>query len=248
MPWRTIEASSTSGSPTGTPPSDGPPSRVSRGAVVTLGVAAFLAIAAFALAFGSGTTGEVSVAGGAPLVGLSSSEPTGSAAGPGDSIVSGGSAVVVVEIVGAITNPGVYQLPVGSRVGELVDAAGGYGPRVDTERAAGSLNLAAVLSDGDQIRVPSRDDTAPQAAGSPGSGAAGSGGTGSGTAGAGPLVDLNRASNSELEALPGIGPVTAGKIVAAREQAPFATVDDLRTRKLVGEKAFEQLKTLVTVH
>jgi competence protein ComEA len=207
-----------------------------------LGAAALLAIAAFALAFGSGATGEVSVAGGSPLGGLSPSGPVSSAAVPVDSVEPGGSAKVVVEIVGAITHPGVYELPAGSRVGGLVDAAGGYGPRVDTARAARTLNLAAVLSDGDQIRVPSRDEPEPNATG----GSADGGGT-PGTK-TGPLVDLNHASSTELEALPGIGPVTAGKIIAAREKTPFATVDDLRTRKLVGEKSFEQLKTLVTVH
>lgn len=242
MPWRTIEASSTPGMPPATPPPDTPTSRVSRGAVVALGSAVLLAIVAFALAFGSGATGEVSIAGGAPLDGLSASGPVGSAARPGDSVDPGGSATVVVEIVGAITHPGIYELPAGSRVGGLVDAAGGYSPRVDTERAARSLNLAAVLSDGDQVRVPSRDDQGPSATGGPADGG-GTPGTKTGS-----LVDLNHASSTELEALPGIGPVTAGKIIAAREEAPFATVDDLRTRKLVGEKAFEQLKTLVTVH
>jgi competence protein ComEA len=234
MPWRTIEASSATGAPSTEATTDEPRPRMSRGAAAALGVAALLALGAFVLAFGSGAAAEVSVAGGAPLDSLPSTGPGASAEPSG----AGGGQVVVVEIVGAVTRPGVYKLPPGSRVGDLVDAAGGYSPRVDTDRATQALNRAAVLSDGDQVRVPSREDTEP---------ATGAGGGGAGATSAGGLVDLNRATTSELDALPGIGPVTAGKIVAAREEAQFATVDDLRTRKLVGEKTFEQLKPLVTV-
>lgn len=243
MPWRTIEASSTSGAPPNQPPTDATTPRISRGGIAAVGGAALIAVAAFVLAFGSGAAGDLSVAGGTRLDPLSSSEPTQGADASGLVVGAGGSAMVVVEIVGAITHPGVYELTAGSRVGDLVDRAGGYGPRVDTDRAAQTLNLAAVLADGDQVRVPSRDDTEAE----PGGGSASGGGGGSETTGGGSLVDLNRASSTELEALPGIGPVTAGKIIAAREETPFATVDDLRTRKLVGEKTFEQLKPLVTV-
>ena len=127
---------------------------------------------------------------------------------------------VVVEVVGAVVRPGVFRLPAGSRIADLVDAAGGYGPRVDTARVAVELRLAAVLADGDQVRVPSRDDPA-----------SGTAPVGSAPASAGGgLIDLNHASAEELDTLPGIGPVTADKIIAARDEAPFATVDELRAR------------------
>jgi competence protein ComEA len=100
------------------------------------------------------------------------------------------------------------------------------------------LNLAAPLRDGDQVRVPSRDDA--QAPAVPGSG------TVQGTS-AGALVDLNTASQAELEELPGIGPATAEKIMAAREEAPFGAVDELRSRGILGEKTFDKLRDLVEV-
>ena len=146
---------------------------------------------------------------------------------------------IVVDVTGAVPNPGLYHLPTGARVGDAIEAAGGFGPRVDVNRVGRELNLAATLADGDQVRVPSRDD--PTSA--PGGGGAGGG---SGDGGSGELVNLNTASQSELEELPGIGPVTAEKIIAARQEAPFRTVDELRERGLVGEKTFEDLRALVT--
>src|SRR4051812_26721992 len=124
-------------------------------------------------------------------------------AGPGGSFglsASGdpdpGGAKLVVNVAGAVVNPGIYRLPVGSRVGDAVLAAGGYGPRVDVARVGTDLNLAAPLTDGVQVRVPSRDD--PQAVGGgPGSGtSAGSGGQGAAPGG---IINVNTASQSELE-------------------------------------------------
>lgn len=236
-PWRVLEDPPGPGSERAGGPAAEPTAlaRVPRSALVTIAVAVALVVAAFALAFGSGLTGSVAVVGGEPLssdmlAGGASDDPGGAA-----------SKLLVVEIVGAVERPGVFRLAAGSRIGDLVKAAGGFGPRVDTERAGRELNLAATLKDGDQVRVPSRDDTsgAPTTAG-PG------GGIGGGNGVSGP-VDLNTATDAQLDELPGIGPVTAAKIIGSREDQAFATVDDLRTRKLVGEKTFEQLKDLVTV-
>jgi competence protein ComEA len=202
--------------------------------VLTAGGAVACAALAFALAFAGGSDETVVVDGGSPLPVVPASggiEPGGVAALP-----LGGK--VVVEIVGAVTRPGVFHLPAGSRVGDLLAAAGGYGPRVDTARAEQELNLAATLRDGDQVRVPSRDDAPAQA----------TAGAGAGGESTGAPVDLNHATQAELEALPGIGPATAQKIIAAREEAPFAAVEELRSRGVLGEKTFEKLRELVTVH
>jgi competence protein ComEA len=150
---------------------------------------------------------------------------------------------IVVDVTGAVANPGLYHLGTGARVGDAIDAAGGFGPRVDVDRVGLELNLAATLEDGDQVRVPSRDDPATTPGGDPG-GSGGTGGSGGGSGGG--LVNLNSASQAELEELPGIGPVTAEKIIAARDEAPFRSVDELRERGLVGEKTFEDIRALVT--
>jgi len=92
------------------------------------------------------------------------------------------------------------------------------------------------VKDGDRIVVPARGDPGPSAAG---------GATGGGSGGG--LVNLNSATESELDALPGIGPVTAQKIIDARAEKPFTSVDELRDRKIVGAATFEKLQALVTV-
>jgi competence protein ComEA len=238
-PWRVLEdpadATVRSAGAAGEAPDR--PGRVPPSAVLAGGVAVLLAVSAFALAVGSGSDGAVSIEGGMPL----ESAPA-SAIGGVPPIAAQPGGILVVEIVGAVEQPGVFRLPAGSRVGDLVAAAGGYGPRVDADGAGRSLNLAAALKDGDQIRVPSRDDVAAPSAAPAGGSGKGAGGS----AAAGP-IDLNQATESELDTLPGIGPVTAGKIVASRDEQPFAAIEDLRTRKLVGEKTYASLKDLVTV-
>jgi competence protein ComEA len=152
-------------------------------------------------------------------------------------------APLVVDVAGAVRKPGVYRLPGGSRVVDAIAAAGGYGPRVDAA-AASQLNLAAPVRDGEQIRVPSRDDAAAGGTGSAGGGSPAA--TGSAGGAASP-VNVNTATAEELDTLPGIGPATAAKIIAAREEAPFATVAELRSRGVVGEATFHKLEALVTV-
>ena len=210
-------------------PSAGNAVAVKIGAVAVATVV--VAVVAVVLA---GTTdgGTVRVDGGS-IIGVSSSADA-SPSGPSE---AGASGALVVEIVGAVANPGVYRLDRGSRVGDVLRAAGGYGPRVDTARLEAELNLAAELTDGAHIRIPSRDDPAgPAASHGPSDSPSGGG-----------LVDLNRATQAELEALPGIGPATATKIITAREEARFSSVDELRSRGILGEKTFAKLRDMLTV-
>ncbi len=197
--------------------------------LVAAGLVVLLGAAAVAIAAGTLPGGPPPPAGGVLV------DPSG---------LAEDDAEIVVDVAGAVVSPGVYHLPAGSRVADAVAAAGGYGPRVDAARAAAELNLAAILADGTRVIVPSRDDAGESAA--TGGGDAGSGAAGAGEGSAG-LVDLNHATQAELEALPGIGPVTATKIIDSRSADPFTSVDDLRARKLVGAKTFESLRALVTV-
>jgi competence protein ComEA len=239
-PWRVIDAVTGAEAPAAAGSgAERPVQRLPSSTVLKIALTAGAAIACAALAFVvafAGSPGEAMIVDGGstlPIAGASGAvEPGG---GPG----AGAGSEIVVEIVGAVPRAGVFRLPAGSRVGDLVTAAGGYGPRVDTARAERELNLAATLRDGEQVRVPARDDAA--SAASSESAPGGDGGS------AGAPVDLNHATQAELEALPGIGPATAQKIIAAREEAPFAAVEELRSRGVLGEKTFEKLREFVAV-
>ena len=167
--------------------------------------------------------------------------PADPATAAGEAMVE---AAVVVEVGGAVTRPGVYRLPAGSRVADAVAAAGGFGPRVDVEGADRALNLAALVRDGDEIHVPARGETGASAAAGGGGGAGGGNAEGPTSAG---LIDLNRATAEQLDTLPGVGPATAAKIIAAREERPFASLEDVRDRKAVGAATLAKIQALVTV-
>ena len=163
---------------------------------------------------------------------------TGQSGAAGSGAV-GSQTMVVVQVAGAVVRPGVYALPAGSRVGDAIHAAGGYSLDVDPRAAETKLNLAAKLQDAQSIVVPRRGDAS-------GGSASGSSGAGDSAAPSGPL-NLNTASSAQLDTLPGIGPASAAKIIASREQLPFASVDDLVTRKLVSASTLAKFRDQVTV-
>ncbi|WP_380174691.1 ComEA family DNA-binding protein [Kineococcus sp. DHX-1] len=144
-----------------------------------------------------------------------------------------GPASVVVHVAGRVLRPGVVTLSAGSRVADALTAAGGAAADADLD----ALNLARVLQDGEQVLVP--------APGQPGTVAAPAAGP-SGAVGA--RVDLNSATAADLDALPGVGEVLAGRIVAWREEnGRFSSVDDLGEVQGIGPKVLEGLRDLVSV-
>jgi len=155
---------------------------------------------------------------------------------------------IVVDVQGAVAQPGVRDLPAGSRVADAIDAAGGYAPDADLAAASG-INLAEPLVDGGQIRVPRIGDAVAGAPGSSapatGGGTAGGAGAGGPSGGSGP-INLNTATPEELEALPGIGPVTVQKIVAARAEQPFASLEDAVQRGVIHRGQLEDIQGVAT--
>jgi competence protein ComEA len=148
-------------------------------------------------------------------------------ASPVGSVLADG-AELVIDVEGGVQSPGIHRLPAGSRVADALDAAGGYAESADLAAAAAHLNLAAVLVDGQQVVVPVLG-AEPAGGGDPG------------------LVNLNSATQAELEELPGIGPVTAEKIIAARGEQPFATLEELVSRDVLTARQLEDIADLVTV-
>jgi competence protein ComEA len=206
-------------------------SRSDRILVATAGGAIVLALAAVAVLL-------------LPAVGATepanSSDPaalfaTPAVAGPSVAPAAG---TIVVDVEGAVVTPGIRELPAGSRIADAIDAAGGYAADADLAAAA-AVNLAQPLTDGQQVRVPRVGEAGVAAAPSPP--AAGDGGVA-----AGGQVNLNTATPEELEALPGIGEVTVQKIVAARQERPFASLQDAVDRGVINRGQLEDIQGVAT--
>lgn len=160
--------------------------------------------------------------------------PEASAAGP----AGAGNGQLVVAVAGKVRRPGLVRVPAGSRVADAVEAAGGALPGVDLAL----LNPARKLTDGELILVgvaaPPGQPGQPAAAAAPAAGGAVPGAP----------VNLNTATLAQLDALPGVGPVLAQRILTHREQhGGFRSVADLRQVEGIGDARYEQLKDLVTV-
>jgi len=132
---------------------------------------------------------------------------------------------LIVEIKGAIANPGVYEMPAASRLVNLIEIAGGLLPDSDSNQ----INQAALLTDEDSIYIPTIGEETIESAQEQS------------------LIDINSADLNALQTLPGIGPAKAQAIITFRESTPFTSVDDLNQVDGIGDKTLEQLQPLIRV-
>jgi competence protein ComEA len=150
---------------------------------------------------------------------------------------------IKIDLSGAVMNPGVYTLSKESRVEDAIKAAGGFSLEADPKFVSKSLNLSQKLADGQKIYIPTKGEVPPtqgvvfgvQAASAQENGSAGANGK----------VGINSATPAQLDTLPGVGPVTAGKIISGR---PYQDVGELLSRKVVTRSVYEKIKDLVDLN
>lgn len=141
---------------------------------------------------------------------------------------------IIVYITGAVPRPGVYALPKDARIQDAISAAGGFLAEADKSQ----INLAALLEDGQQLDIPYIEGASP-VLGTP---------VPEVETSTTEVIDINIASSSELETLPGIGPTTAQKIIDYREaNGPFISTEDIINVPGIGPGTYERIKDLITV-
>lgn len=137
---------------------------------------------------------------------------------------------VTVEVAGAVVQPGIWQLAVGSRVAEAIEKAGGLSQQADRAFAVQALNLARYVEDGEKIYIPFEGETSSRSVVS-GEGQEGVSG-----------ISINSASEKELQTLPGIGQARATSII---ENRPYGSLDELVTKGAVGEAILNNIRALI---
>jgi len=141
---------------------------------------------------------------------------------------------IVVDVAGAVKNPGVYNLKEDSRTSDALSAAGGLADQADQGWVAKNINLAAKLSDGQKVYIAALGEQVDSSIGDV-----------AGTSTTNSIININSASESQLDTLPGIGPVTANKIIAGR---PYKAISDLLSKKIVGQSTYAKIKDKITVN
>lgn len=185
-----------------------------------------------------GVVGVVLLIGGVLSSGLLSKTFIKSSKYPPKSVsqASYAASTIKVDISGQVQSPGVYSLPSDARVEDLIKVAGGVTEEADQEFLSKSLNLAQKLSDGMKIYIPKSGEVGQSIS----SGVAGVSSQTQNT-----LININTSSSSQLESLPGVGPVTAQKII---DQRPYGGIEELFTKKAVNKATYEKIKDLVSVY
>ncbi len=207
------------------------------GVIVLVLVAVIAGVVWYRIGVGGASAGESASA---PRAVATTAAPTSDA--PTSTPERNSTATIAVHVAGAVTHPGVVELHAGARVIDAVEAVGGALVDGDLDR----LNLAAKVADGQRVYVAKVGQADPGAAGA---GVGGDVGAGSGDgATPGAKVNLNTATQAQLEELPGIGPTYAQSIIAERQRrGGFKSVNDLRSVRGIGDKRFAELAPLVTV-
>jgi competence protein ComEA len=175
-------------------------------------------------------------------------------------VLAGETQKIMVDVAGGVIKPGVYELQTGARVEDAIIAAGGLSQNADTDLIAKTINRAKVVEDGVKVFIPmlggndtshnngfatsGQDSASSQNLGTiiTTSGRASQNSAGSNLNS--PLISINSASESELDSLPGVGPVTAQKIIGNR---PYSDIRELVTKKAVGQSVFSKIQGLISL-
>lgn len=144
---------------------------------------------------------------------------------------------ILVDIAGAVQKPGLYEMAFGSRLNDLLKKADGLSQEADRDLFDRQFNRAKPLADGEKIYIPKKGEAGRvNVAGAS---------IQSSAVQASQQIDINTATVSQLDNLPGVGPITANKIITGR---PYNSIDELQTKKAVNKATFEKIKSLIAAY